>query len=188
MSVRSGILVVLTLGPAYGLQLHTEIEARTARAKPINVGQIYSTLTRLVQAQLVAPVERDDQNQLPRYELTPGGAAEARSWIALPSAGEPDWEEMVEHVLLVVSLPGMDPSPLIAGYREIWARHRSKADSSPVPSDGLSLAAAGADRLLSSAALAWLDDMLASLDSEGIPARPLSNERPRRGRRPLVVN
>jgi hypothetical protein len=41
MSVRDGLLSVLTLGPAYGLQMHAELASRAPHRKPVNVGQIY---------------------------------------------------------------------------------------------------------------------------------------------------
>lgn len=47
MSVRDGLLALLTLGPAYGLQLHAELLDRAAHRRRVNVGQIYSTLERL---------------------------------------------------------------------------------------------------------------------------------------------
>ncbi|WP_172592129.1 PadR family transcriptional regulator [Subtercola boreus] len=185
MSVRSGILAILTLGPAYGLQLHTELEMRTARAQRINVGQIYSTLNRLTDAGLVHPVARDDEAQLPRYSLSPAGLAEARQWIATCGPGKPDWAEMVEHILLVATLPGVDPGPLIVDYTAAWgALQRGSELGTGSGGDGVARVAGKADQLLSSAALSWLDDLCASIDRGDIQPHPLSSERPRRGRRP----
>ena len=48
MSVRSSLLAILTMGPAYGFQLHGELAVRTAGRRSVNVGQIYATLERLV--------------------------------------------------------------------------------------------------------------------------------------------
>ena len=53
MSVRDGLLAVLSLGEGYGLQLHSELAARAPHRSPVNVGQIYSTLERLARAGLV---------------------------------------------------------------------------------------------------------------------------------------
>ena len=41
MSVRDGLLAILTLGPAYGSQLHAEFMGRAPHRKMVNVGQIY---------------------------------------------------------------------------------------------------------------------------------------------------
>ena len=54
MSVRDGLLAILSLGPAYGLQLHSELASRSPHRGPVNVGQIYATLDRLVARGLVA--------------------------------------------------------------------------------------------------------------------------------------
>lgn len=53
MSVRDALLGILTLGPAYGLQLHAELGARAPHRAKTNVGQVYGTLDRLVTAGLV---------------------------------------------------------------------------------------------------------------------------------------
>ncbi|WP_158507133.1 PadR family transcriptional regulator, partial [Subtercola sp. Z020] len=119
MSVRSNILAVLTLGPAYGLQLHAEIEARTDRAGRINVGQIYSTLTRLVEAGLVGSAPRGEDS-LPLYELTDAGRREAAAWLGEIGTAAPSWAEMVEQVLLVASLPGVSLDALLDDYRAFW--------------------------------------------------------------------
>ncbi|WP_172582283.1 PadR family transcriptional regulator [Subtercola boreus] len=185
MSVRSGILALLTLGPAYGLQLHTELETRTARAQGINVGQIYSTLNRLTDAGLVVQVARDAANQLPRYSLSAAGLAEANSWIAGCGSGKPDWNEMVEHVLLVATLPGVDPEPLIADYNAAWgALQQSSGSDAHSAGDGVARASENADQLLASVALGWLNDLRTSILGQDIQPHPLSSERPRRGRRP----
>ena len=74
MSVRSGVLAILTLGPAYGLQLHSELASRTPHRKPVNVGQIYGTLDRLVTQAMIEPAGLTD-DALPLYRLTAAGEA-----------------------------------------------------------------------------------------------------------------
>lgn len=180
MSVRSNILAMLTLGPAYGLQLHAEIEARTARVGRINVGQIYSTITRLVDARLVVPVPRSDDT-LPLYELTDAGRSEASAWVREICGPAPSWAEMVEQVLLVTSLPGVDPSPLLGGYRDLWAGVEAR-----VAMPAAAAAADEADRQLAGAALAWLDHIRAARASGQLVGIPLSTLRPKRGRRPAA--
>jgi hypothetical protein len=55
VSVRDGILAILSMGPAYGLQLHSELTSRAPHRKPVNVGQIYGTLDRLAKQGLIEP-------------------------------------------------------------------------------------------------------------------------------------
>lgn len=179
MSVRSGILAVLTLGPAYGSQVHGEVETRMNRVGAINVGQIYSTLDRL-QAQGFVNQEGMTEDGLPLYTLTARGRAEVDVWLteAEPRAG---WSDLVAHVLLVASLPGAPVDELIESYRRVHSTSpASDVDDAPEPLAGLG---ARAGEILSGSAGLWLDevqDVRARVDL----ARPLGSLRPRRGRRP----
>ncbi len=59
MSVRSGLMALLAEGEKYGAQLRSEFETRTGGTWPLNVGQVYTTLDRLVRDGLVeSPVSR----------------------------------------------------------------------------------------------------------------------------------
>ncbi|MEA9984953.1 PadR family transcriptional regulator [Subtercola sp. RTI3] len=176
MSLRSSTLAVLTLGPAYGLQLHHEIEARTSRVGCINVGQTYSTLSRLTIAGCVAPAGVTD-DALPLYRLTDAGRAEAEAWLAGHTV-EAEWSAMVAHVLLAASLPGVPDGlrELIRAYRAAW--------TSLGQGGALAPSAAYANDLLASAARRWLDDVEARCATGELVARGYDDNRPRRGRRP----
>jgi DNA-binding PadR family transcriptional regulator len=56
MSVPHALLALLTQGPMYGLQLQQAFEGATGEVWPINVGQVYGTLQRLVGVGLVVSV------------------------------------------------------------------------------------------------------------------------------------
>ncbi|MCU1482036.1 MAG: PadR family transcriptional regulator [Subtercola sp.] len=186
MSVRASILGVLTLGAAYGLQVHTEIESRCERVGEINVGQIYSTLSRLRASGLVEAAEAT-RDGLPLYELTADGRAEAARWLtsAEPTAGaaRASWHEMVDHVLIVSSLPHGDVTSLVEAYRVNW---RSVVDETAVYSEAGSDQGSlreQAERMLAESALAWLDQVVLRPPA---PTGP-STKRPRRGRRPALL-
>jgi DNA-binding PadR family transcriptional regulator len=179
MSVRAGILAVLSLGPAYGSQVHGEVETRMHRIGSINVGQIYSTLDRL-QTQGCVVSQGVTGDGLPLYALTPDGLHEVEAWITRADAGS-SWADFVGHVLLVASLPGAPVESLVTSYRQAFAAQGQVSPDSAA--DPLSALAERADGILSHSALAWLDevqDVLATTDL----ARPLGSLRPRRGRRP----
>lgn len=170
MSLRSSLLGALLLGEQYGLQLHGEVVARTARRPPLNVGQVYATLDRLVSAGLVE-AGGITTDALTLYALTPRGHDAALAWTVTPV--EPlDWGETREHVLLASSLPDQDPAPLVAEYRERW-RTAGRAAAAGASLD------LGADVALAAVAEAWLGGL--ALTGR---ARPLVRARPRRGRRP----
>ena len=184
MSVRSNLLVILTIGPAYGFQLHGELQSRTAGRRTVNVGQIYGTLERLVNQGAVESAGVTDDG-LPLYRLTDAGRAEALGWLYDTSSpvGE-EWNDLVDRVLLATSLPDADAADVIAGYRARWSARPAGAGIT-----GQDRLAAAAASVLADAALAWLDDAEASLAgglADGF-RREFSHERPRRGRRPAAT-
>ncbi|MDO9590495.1 MAG: helix-turn-helix transcriptional regulator [Microcella sp.] len=175
MTLRHSLLAVLTLGPAYGYQLHAEVVERTRRDAALNVGQVYSTLDRLRRDGLIEDAGSTADN-LPLYGLTDAGAIEARMHLTEPDLA--DWHEMVERVLLAQSLPGEHVDPLVRNYRTLWTPRRGASDEVIDPTGGAAQAAAQhAARLLQSAALAWLDSL------PEVEPWPLRTDRRRRGRR-----
>lgn len=104
MAVREGLLVLLAEGERYGYQLKTDWEAATGGAWTINVGQIYSTLDRLVRDGLVELTETDHGDGPQKlYTLTHAGAAELHDWWAAPPATSPiPRDGLVVKVLLAV--------------------------------------------------------------------------------------
>ena len=71
MSVRHSLLALLSGGAMHGYGLKTEFEAATADVWPLNVGQVYTTLSRLERDGLVtAEADADGQKV---YELTGAG-------------------------------------------------------------------------------------------------------------------
>lgn len=186
MSVRDGILGILTLGPAYGLQLHAEFMGRATHRKPVNVGQVYGTLERLVAQGLVEDAGTTVDG-LPLYALTPAGARAASLWLATPAtAALPEWTEMLDQVLVASSVDPVSALALSRGYRRWWEqdlRETRAAISEELAHDQrLALLARDAQGV---AAIAWLGaaiSELADLDT----GRGLSPVRPKRGRRPRV--
>jgi len=45
MSVRHGLLTLLKRGPMYGYQLRVAFEESTGGTWPVNIGQVYTTLS-----------------------------------------------------------------------------------------------------------------------------------------------
>jgi DNA-binding PadR family transcriptional regulator len=175
MTLRHSLLAVLTLGPAYGYQLHAEIVERTRRDTPLNVGQVYSTLDRLRRDGLIEDAGNTPDN-LPLYSLTDAGAIEARMHLTEPDLA--DWHDMVERVLLALSLPGDHVPILVTNYRRLWTPRRGASDEIADPTGGAAQAASlHASRLLRSAALAWLDSL------PEVEPWMLRTDRRRRGRR-----
>jgi DNA-binding PadR family transcriptional regulator len=77
MSVRSGLMALLAEGEKYGAQLRSEFETRTGGTWPLNVGQVYTTLDRLVRDGLVESAGEPDAEGRIAYRLTRAGHAES---------------------------------------------------------------------------------------------------------------
>lgn len=183
MSVRLGILTVLTLGRAYGLQIHGELESRMNRVGEINVGQIYSTLDRL-QTQGLVTLAGATADGLPLYTVTESGHAEAEEWLSFDTVGRADWDEMVGHVLMATSVPGRSALPVVDGYRERSEELRAFAQRSSEHASAQRRLGALGDSALADAAIRWLDDVAATLAGPADTRQGLGEVRPRRGRRP----
>jgi DNA-binding PadR family transcriptional regulator len=185
VSVRDGVLAILTLGPAYGLQLHAELAERAPHRKPVNVGQIYGTLERLTKQDLVAVASTTDDG-LPLYSLTPEGKSSARDWMHVPATDAlPEWTDMLDQVLITSSLDAVAATALARDFRRWWdgdlgTTRLSLREVSLRHDQRLALVAREA---LAVAALAWVGAVTAALANND-SLRGYSVTRPKRGRRP----
>jgi DNA-binding PadR family transcriptional regulator len=186
MSVRDGLLAILTLGPAYGLQLHTELMSRAPHRKPVNAGQVYGTLERLGRQGLLHVVGATIDG-LPLYALTPSGETAAAAWMSQADARSlPEWTEMLDQILITSSVDSPAATQLVRAYRQWWehylavSRGRTVTDVGQNAGVKLALRAREAQSL---SALDWLAAADATL-AEGHTGRPLSGDRPKRGRKP----
>ena len=72
VSVRNALLALLEQGPRYGYQLRAEFEHRTGGTWPLNVGQVYTTLSRLERDGLVSGQGADGEGHV-MYAVTDTG-------------------------------------------------------------------------------------------------------------------
>lgn len=86
MSVRHSLLALLDNGAMHGYGLKSEFEAATRDVWPLNVGQVYSTLSRLERDGLVAVETEADGQKV--YSITEPGRTELRRWFETPVARE----------------------------------------------------------------------------------------------------
>lgn len=87
MSVKYGILAILSRRPLHGYELKQEFEAELGANWSINFGQIYTTLDRLerdgfvIQSSVVSGSDAPDRKL---YTITPGGTGELNKWFLTP--------------------------------------------------------------------------------------------------------
>jgi DNA-binding PadR family transcriptional regulator len=191
MAVRDALVGLLTLGPAYGLQLHAELAFRAPHRAHTNVGQIYGTLERLVTAGLVSRVGVTVEG-FPLYELTSPGRSAAQTWLYGKSiVSATDWNDVLDHILIARAVDPEALEAVVAGYEVILTREPDRAEGEV--SDTTALASAAARRF-SDAVLGWLGDVRREMSSSQgtndqntllespIPAHGYQLHRPKRGR------
>nr|WP_272917737.1 PadR family transcriptional regulator [Nocardioides flavescens] len=111
------MLALLEQGPMYGYQLRTEFERRTGATWPLNVGQVYTTLTRLERDGLVAEDGADTEGHVV-YRVTDAGRDEVAAWFTTPVARtQPPRDELAIKLALAVTVPGVDVGSVIQQQR-----------------------------------------------------------------------
>jgi len=124
MSIRRGLLALLAQEPMYGAQLRTEFESRTGGTWPLNVGQVYTTLSRLERDGLVEGAGGADGEGRIAYRLTDQGRTEVALWWAAPvDRGNTPRDELVIKLALAVTVPGVDIRRLVQTQRTATLRH-----------------------------------------------------------------
>lgn len=174
MSIPAALTAILSLGPAYGLQLHSELGARLTHRTTTNVGQIYSTLDRLVRDDLV--VRRGEtEDGLPLYALSDEGSNSVAQWLSGDwVTGLTSWPDVLDLLQLSATLPGFDPEATCDRVERAFSR---SLDGSVSLGDRATAHFAAAVR-------AVITDIRAARDSHTLPQRALATQRPARGRRP----
>jgi len=120
MSVRQALLALLEQGPMYGYQLRAEFEQRTGSTWPLNIGQVYTTLTRLERDGLVEGTGADDEDSSHGaiYRVTPAGRDEVSAWFTTPVARtQPPRDELAIKLAIAVTVPGVDVGAVIQQQR-----------------------------------------------------------------------
>lgn len=117
MSVRQALMALLELEPMYGYQLRAEFEQRTGTTWPLNVGQVYTTLSRLERDGLVEGTGADDEGHVV-YHLTDAGRDEVSAWFTTPvPRSQPPRDELAIKLALAVTVPDVDVAGVIQRQR-----------------------------------------------------------------------
>lgn len=124
MSVRSGLMALLAEGEKYGAQLRSEFEGRTGGTWPLNVGQVYTTLDRLVRDGLVEQVGEPDAEGRIAYRLTGAGHHELTTWWTTPvDRTNTPRDELTIKLALAVTAAGVDVPRVIQAQRTATLHH-----------------------------------------------------------------
>jgi DNA-binding PadR family transcriptional regulator len=165
MAVREGLLALLDDEPRYGYQLKTEFEQATGGVWPLNVGQVYTTLERLVRDGFVVVDEAGGVPAQKTYAITAAGRAELGAWWqAVPAEDPPPRDELMLKVLMAIERGQSHALEVITHHRTaltaLLQRHRRERRWTANDGDREALAAAlVTDALVvrAEADLRWLD-------------------------------
>jgi len=117
MSVKHALLALLEQESMYGYQLRAEFEQRTGTTWPLNVGQVYTTLTRLERDGLAQGGGEDAEGHV-IYRITDAGRDEVATWFTTPVARtQPPRDELAIKLALAVTVPGVDVATVIQQQR-----------------------------------------------------------------------
>ena len=167
MSVKHGLLALLERGPMHGYQLRAAFEESTGGTWPLNIGQVYTTLSRLERDGLVRPLPGNDAGQRP-YEITDAGRADLAAWFATPvrRADRPR-DELAIKLALALTTPGVDVPAVVQAQRSAtmrtlqeYTRLKARADQ---PADLAWRLVLDAMLFQAEAEVRWLDHCEASL-------------------------
>jgi DNA-binding PadR family transcriptional regulator len=180
MSIRHGLLALLERGPMYGYQLRVTFEESTGGTWPLNIGQVYTTLSRLERDELVCPLAESGTGQRP-YEITDAGRAELALWFATPiSHGDRPRNELAIKLALALTTPGVDVGAVVQTQRtatvrtmQEYTRLKNRTDH---PADLAWRLVVDAMVFQAEAEVRWLDHCEASVLRYGPP--PVSEKPP----------
>ena len=181
MSVRHGLLALLERGARYGYQLRSEFEQATGGTWPLNIGQVYTTLSRLERDGLVRALPESDGGQRP-YEITSDGHIELTLWFTTPVAqADRPRDELAIKLALALTTPGVDVRAVVqtqrtATVRQLQELTRLKAGD-PAPGDLAWRLVLEAMVFRTEAEVRWLDHCESSL-ARFAETRALSTEAP----------
>ncbi|MGH3762686.1 PadR family transcriptional regulator [Actinophytocola sp.] len=144
MSIKYGLLALLEREPMYGYQLRSEFERSTGATWPLNIGQVYTTLSRLHRDGLVEEVGDSgasaEQGKVV-YRLTDRGRADLVRWFITPvTQDDRPRDELAIKVALAVTTPGVDARAVVQAQRTATVRHLQELTRLKARADGEDLA------------------------------------------------
>ncbi|SCL47519.1 DNA-binding transcriptional regulator, PadR family [Micromonospora eburnea] len=115
--MRWGLLALFADGPKYGYQLRTEFDVRTGGTWALNVGQVYTTLERLVRDGYVTSIGSNDGGR-EIYAITPQGREALAGWFTTPvtDTDRPRSELAIKLAMAAVD-PEVDVAPVVQAQR-----------------------------------------------------------------------
>lgn len=171
----------------YGYGLRVEFEAATGATWPLNVGQVYTTLSRLERDGLVEPHagargDSDGDGKV-TYRITQAGRAELARWFSTPlERSSRPRDELAIKLALALTTPGVDVREIVQRQRTATLRSlreltRLKAQADPA-ADAAWLLVNESMIFQAEAEARWLDHCEAQLTAGGRTPRATTTANP----------
>jgi len=170
MSIRHGLLALLDRGPMHGYQLRAAFEEATSGAWPLNIGQVYATLSRLERDGLVHALAGNAAGQRP-YAITDAGRDALAGWFSSPvgRVGQ-GRDELTVKIALALSTPRADVRGVVAAQRAATldaVRELTRARATSADVDPVGRLVLDAMLFRAEAEIRWLDRCETSLPGPG---------------------
>ncbi|HWI60949.1 MAG TPA: helix-turn-helix transcriptional regulator [Symbiobacteriaceae bacterium] len=123
LAVKHGILGILAGRPRHGYELKTEFDNLTAGLWELNVGQIYSTLERMLKDGLVELFDDEEGAGEDRkiYRITADGRQELETWLSRPPLkARPMRDELYVRLGLLVEKDRQAALDLLESQRRVY--------------------------------------------------------------------
>jgi DNA-binding PadR family transcriptional regulator len=119
VNVPYGLLGLLEDGPRHGYELKHSFDRLFARGKPLQFGQVYSTLGRLERDGLVTGVSEEPGRGPDRklYAITDDGVTDLDQWLRAPEAVEPFARSVLFGKVLLALLSGRPAARVLQEQR-----------------------------------------------------------------------
>ena len=118
MSLKYGVLGLLTREPLHGYEVKNRFESMLGGTWEVNIGQIYTTLQRLERDGLVRPVGPRGDRGKQAYELSAGGRRALDEWLARPDSGPQSLHEEIYVKLLLATRVANGDLPELIGRQK----------------------------------------------------------------------
>jgi DNA-binding PadR family transcriptional regulator len=135
VSIGNTLLGLLETRPQYGYSLKKSYDAYFGRDRPLDYGQVYATLSRLLRTGLVEEdgVEQGGGPSRRRYAITDAGVTDVERWLTTPERPEPYLQSTLYTKLVLALLSHRSAQDVLdrqrgahlAAMRELTVRKRS---------------------------------------------------------------
>lgn len=119
MAIGETLLGLLESGPQHGYGLKKSYDSHFGRDRPLDYGQVYSTLSRLLRDGLVEEngVEAGGGPSRKRYAITAAGVTDVERWLTTPEPPQPYLQNTLYTKVVLALLSGRSARDVLDGQR-----------------------------------------------------------------------